>query len=249
MILDFFDKVYYINLDEDSNKKEYFEKEITKSCISKVCKKYPAIAGKHLDIRLVPEGFISESAKIDILLKQQKTYGVSLTFGSLGCALSHYFIYKECGQSQKPFLIFEDDIIIDSSFDKNLDNILKDINTQQFDILYLGYNEIPGFNKAKFSTYLSKPSGLITGMYGYVLSPIGAQKLIKYIFPLDKQIDSSISHNLDKFNVFCSSNKIVNVRIDFGSKTQQAESCNNISSYGIFNNNIIKNDNWNKLFV
>lgn len=249
MILDFFDKIYYINLDEDINKKEYFEQEITKSSISKICKKYPAVAGKNLDIRLVPDGFISESAKVDILLKQQKTYGVSLTFGSLGCALSHYFIYKECSQSKKPFLIFEDDIIIDNSFDNKLTNVLKDLNNHLFDILYLGYNEIPGFNKVKYSSFLSKPSGLITGMYAYIISPFGAQKLIKHIFPLDRQIDSSISHNLDKFTVFCSTDKVVNVRVDFGSKTQQSESCNNSSSYGIFDNHIMKNDNWNKLFI
>lgn len=250
MITNFFDKIYYINLDEDTNKKKYFETEIQKSQLSKVCSKYPAISGKYLDLRLIPDGFISDNAKQDILLQKQKIYGISLTFGSLACALSHYLIYKECSLSNKPFLIFEDDIIIDKNFDHSLSLVLNDLLQQKyFDILYLGYNEIPGFVKNPLTTNLAKPSGLITGLYGYSISPNGAKKLLNHIFPLNKQIDSSISDNMDKFVTFCSSKKIVNVRIDFGSKTQQNKSCENHINFipdPIHYDH--QKDNWYKLF-
>jgi GR25 family glycosyltransferase involved in LPS biosynthesis len=246
-ITEYFDKIYYINLDEDSIKKEYFEKEIQKSTISTHCERYAAVIGKYLDIRLIPDNIITKQAKNDILLRKQKIYGISLTYGSLACALSHYFIYNDCAESSKPYLIFEDDIILDSNFDHYLYNIILSIKDKDYDILYLGYNEIPGFHKDNISEFLAKPSGLITGMYAYIVSPQGAKKLLNTIFPLNKQIDSSISDNGNSFNKLCSAKKIANVRVDFGSKTQQADSCINANNFDT--QKIKKVDEWNKLFL
>lgn len=246
ILLNYFEKIYYINLDEDIKKKQYFEEEIKKSSINKICKRFDAVIGKYLDIRLIPDAIITEGAKKDILEKKQKIYGISLTYGSLACALSHYFIYKECANANKPYLIFEDDAILDSNFDTHLVGILNSI-PQDYDIVYLGYNEIPGFGKDKISEYISKPKGLITGLYGYILSNAGAKKLVDTIFPLNKQIDSSISDNLGKFTMYCSSSRIVGVRVDFGSKTQQKASCNNIHTHE--SNSTKTKTNWDKLFA
>lgn len=243
----FFEKIYFINLDEDTNKRIYFENEIKKSSISKKCTKYTAVIGKYLDIRLIPDSIITESAKLDVMQKKQRVYGISLTYGSLACALSHYFIYQECRKSQKPFLVFEDDIIIDHDFDLNLTNVLLQIQNKDYDIVYLGYNEIPGFVKTKVDDVISKPKGLITGLYGYIVSPKGAQKLIDSIFPLNKQIDSSISDNSELFTFYCSTKNIVRVKTDFGSKTQMNASCvNEYKHLPLVLSNI--KDNWEKLF-
>ena len=244
-ISQYFEKIYYINLDEDTNKEKYFRTEIKKSTSLNSCVRFDAIIGKYLDIRLIPGEIITDRAKQDILAKKQKSYGISLTYGSLACALSHYFIYKECSIASRPYLIFEDDAILDSDFDKDLKDALLEI-PNDYDILYLGYNEIPGFSKSPFSTYLSKPKGLITGLYGYALSNSGARKIIDTIFPLDRQIDSSISNNLDRFSVYCSTKRCVGVRTDFGSKTQQQKSCDNVHRTG--NTDDISTRSWNKLF-
>ena len=109
-----------------------------------------------------------------------------------------------------------------------------------YDILLLGYNKIPGFTRLPVNQYISKPSGLITGLYSYILTNSGAKKM-KHIFPLNKQIDSSISDNIKHFSIYCSSKPLFNVSIKFGSKTQQANSCINT---------VQKTDpNWNKLFM
>lgn len=241
----FFDKIYYINLEEDKHKKTYFEKEITKSSfLSSTCKRYDAVIGRYLDIRLVPNSIITDKAKNDIIAKKQKTYGISLTYGSLACALSHHLIYQECQNAHKPFLVLEDDIIIDENFDSDLLQIMKHaVNSgMQYDILYLGCNEIPGFHKKIIDDILSKPMGLITGTYGYILSNSGAKKLLNTIFPLYKQIDSCISDHRDKFDLLCSTKKIVHVKTDFGSKTQLDASCTNI------HNEIPEYSEWYKLF-
>ncbi len=247
-IVDCFDKICYINLDEDIIKREYFEKEIKKSVINDKCERYTAVIGKYLDIRLIPDTIITKNAKNDILLKKQKTYGVSLTYGSLACALSHYFLYNDCAQADKPYLIFEDDVILLDEFDIYLYNILTEIANTNYDILYLGYNEIPGFNKQTISKYLAKPTGLITGMYAYVVTPQGAKKILNTIFPLNKQIDSSISDNGEVFNKLCSDRRIAGVRVDFGSKTQMDTSCINTHSFDTNTVRMRKQDNWEKLF-
>jgi glycosyl transferase family 25 len=243
---DYFDKIYFINLDEDTNKRIYFEKEISKSTLAKKCKKYTAVIGKYLDIRLVPSEIITESAKQDVIQRKQKVYGISLTYGSLACALSHYFIYKECSGANKPYLIFEDDIIIDNKFDSDLSQVINHITDKDYDIVYLGYNEIGGFAKTKINDVLSEPRGLITGLYGYIVSPSGAEKLLKSVFPLNKQIDSSISDNSELFSLYCSTKNIVRVKTDFGSKTQMSASCANEYNHSGFINN--RSDGWEKLF-
>lgn len=248
ILLSYFEKACYINLDEDVKKRKYFEEEIKKTSISKICKRFDAVIGKYLDIRLIPDSIITSNAKKEILEKKQRVYGISLTYGSLACALSHYFIYQQCASAQKPYLIFEDDAILQSNFDQQLTGILNSIS-DDYDILYLGYNEIPGFGKDKISEFISKPKGLITGLYGYILSNRGAQKLLDNIFPLNKQIDSSISDNIGKFTMYCSTNKLVDVRIDFGSKTQQKASCSNIHSHSEeYEDNQAPKRTWDKLF-
>ena len=227
----YFDQIYYINLDEDKNKKVYFEQEIKKSkFLSKTCKRYEAVIGKYLDIRLIPESIVTTKAKNDIIKQKQRQYGVSLTYGSLACALSHNLIYEECKDSHRPFLVLEDDIIINERFDQDLSSVLQEVENinSPYDIIYLGCNEIPGFQKKIINNIISRPRGLITGTYGYVLSQSGSKKLLDLIFPLYKQIDSCISDNIDKFDLFCSTKKIVNVRTDFVSRTQMDTSCKNI---------------------
>jgi GR25 family glycosyltransferase involved in LPS biosynthesis len=235
-----FEKIYYINLDEDQNKKKFFIDQINKTLIGDNCFRFSAINGKNLDIDTIDNSIITDYAKKCITEKKQKVFGITLTYGSLACALSHKAIWEECSVSKKPFLIFEDDIIPIKNFNSIFTKILNVLYTIDYDLLYLGYNEIPGFNKTIINDVISKPSGLITGNYAYILSPVGAKKLLSTIFPLNKQFDSSISDNISSFNLFCSTTKLISASYYFGSKTQRSNSCINY---------IQKQDNeWMKLF-
>jgi GR25 family glycosyltransferase involved in LPS biosynthesis len=236
-----FDKIYYINLDEDSNKKLFFEKQINKTILKNRYERFTAVNGKTLDINSIDSTIITEHARKCIISKKQKVFGISLTYGSLACALSHKKIWEQCAESQKPFLIFEDDIIPISNFNLIFNKILKILPSTNYDLFYIGYNDIPGFKKTRIDDVISKPSGLITGNYGYIVTPNGAKKILSTIFPLNKQFDSSISDNISNFKILCSTTKLISASFSFGSKTQRAESCIN---------SIQKNeqDEWHKLF-
>lgn len=235
-----FKKIYVVNLAEDTNKLQFFTEQVNKTVLKNKVETFTAVNGKEIDIDTINNQVITEHARNSIISQKQKVYGVSLTYGSLGCALSHKKIWEECSTSDGNFLVLEDDIMPHSDFNNIFPLVCEKIKNISYDLCYIGYNEIPGFKKIKLDSVISKPSGLITGTYGYIVSPQGANKLLS-VFPINKQIDSSISHNLNKLQVLCSTTKLVAASAKFGSKTQRNNSCKN---------NIQKktDDDWNKLF-
>lgn len=236
----YFDKIYYINLDRDHERSQYLLKQFQNSIILPHLKKFSAIDGRSIKIEDIDNSIITQQARKDIISGKQRTYGVSLTYGSLGCALSHKKIFEECKNASKPYLIFEDDIILEKNFDDKLLQLIQRYESlPTFDIIYLGFHDIPSASKVKIDDVLSKPSGLTCGTYGYILSPTGAEKILNRIFPLNYQIDSSLSYNFKSLNVYCSTDTLVKMNKKFISNTQQKYSCQNI-----FNNQ----DDWNKLF-
>jgi GR25 family glycosyltransferase involved in LPS biosynthesis len=236
----YFDKIYYVNLDCDTKKNVFFIQQINKTIFKDKCERFVGVDGKTIDINTIDDSIITNDGRKSITSQKQKIYGVSLTYGSLGCALSHKKIWEECSQAKNPYLIFEDDIIPHKNFNNIFNKLYTILPNLSYDIFYIGYNEIPGFRKVTIDDVIAKPSGLITGTYGYIVTPSGAQKLLS-VFPLNKQIDSSISANLNKFKVYCSNTKLVSASSSFGSKTQRSDSCKN-------NIQCVAYDNWNNLF-
>lgn len=240
-LIEYFEKIYYINLDRDYQRQVYVIEQFKNSQLLPYLERFEAIDGKDINIDTIDSSIITNNARKDILANKQRIFGVSLTFGALGCALSHKIIYEQCSKSIKPYLIFEDDIIIDSNFDAQLEILLNECEQyQDIDILYLGFHNIPHAKKIIINDVISKPDGLVCGTYGYVVWPKAAQKILDIIFPLNIQIDSSLSNNRKHFNVYCSTNDIIKMTREFKSNTQQDFSCQNIYRQS--------DDNWHKLF-
>jgi GR25 family glycosyltransferase involved in LPS biosynthesis len=246
-MIDIFEKTYVVNLLSDISKKQFFIEQVKGKVVEDQYEFFEAVDGTNIDINTIDDTIITKYARESVTSKKQKIFGISLTYGALGCALSHKQIWEECQNCSKPFLVFEDDAIFHKQFNTIFPNVCKKLKDLKYDLFYIGYNEIPGFKKKTIDLVLSKPSGLITGTYGYIVSPIGAYKLLNTIFPLNKQVDSSISDNLSKLDVFCSTLKLISPNMSFGSKTQKGQSCVNY----IQNDNLdpnIKSDSWYKLF-
>jgi len=233
MICSYFDKIQYISISDNIDRQKHIQQLFNSSSIKDCLVRFDAVNGKQIDIRMISEKLITPLAKKDIQKQKQKKYGFTLTYGSLGCALSHYLIYESCANAKKPFMVFEDDIQIDSHlFDDQLYSILEDIasNNIIYDILYLGLHELKCLDKSnKISKLLYKPQGCLYGTFAMIISPLGAIKLLSHIFPLNHQIDSSISKNKDKLKIICPINHIVHHDHKFGSLTQEKESCINFN--------------------
>lgn len=125
----------------------------------------------------------------------------------VGCALSHYTLWKIIAHDTKPTLVLEDDIYLANSFDTNLKDVLRIAKREHPDIdcIYLGFHHYLNIIQNNWNTYRGQSYGLalddkapfrgdnreirisemdtdiVGGAFGYILYPRGAQKLCDYI--------------------------------------------------------------------
>ena len=123
----------------------------------------------------------------------------------IGKSLSHYNIWKELENSINDyFIIFEDDIKIDTLFN-NIINIINGVYTinSEWDIIYIGYTMFDSNSNNNLNIYKNDKNIesinidklnldiYIGGLFSYVLSKNGAKKLCNFI-----KING-IKHNID----------------------------------------------------
>ena len=114
----------------------------------------------------------------------------NMTKGEIGCALSHYGLWKRIVDDKLPYtLILEDDVILETDFINTVTSRLH--NVPEYDMLYLGRRRmnldeeeiVPGIVQATYSY----------GTHAYVLSYQGAYKLIhgnymEHLIPVDEYL-------------------------------------------------------------
>lgn len=183
-------KFYLINLDQNKERLELIDKQSKREKLDII--RFPAIFGKRLDeSRLVREGTI--------------TPGHTLHKGELGCALSHILllkkIYKTLRNDQYG-VIFEDDVIIPKDFITKLYKIVKNA-PMGWEILYLGGCNIKGTIKPP---YFIKPtynhSGTNLCAHAYVVKRDSIPKILNYLTPLYRPIDSQLRNYFKYMNVY-----------------------------------------------
>lgn len=100
-------KIFIINLKQDTQKRMHMQK---------LCKQY-ALKVEFIDAIYGKDLSKDEIVKVYDDKKAKKTLNRSLSFGEIGCALSHKYIYKKMiDENIKNAIIFEDDIQFDESF-------------------------------------------------------------------------------------------------------------------------------------
>lgn len=123
--------------------------------------------------------------------------------GVIGCALSHYNLWKELIMDKKYnyYCIFEDDIQLTNNFSPLLEKCEKVLETVNIDFLLLGYHmfkhlrntvkEIYDIYKDKIIFSPFRNDLYIGGFFGYIISKSGAKKIIEYIE------NNGIKHGID----------------------------------------------------
>lgn len=221
----YFDKIIVINLDRHNKRLSSFMKQLENSVLFSLIQRYQGVDGSKIDVRILEPQLISKQALDKVKTKKQKIFGIDLTYGSLGCALSHILILKDCCCANKPFLVFEDDITFNKDIDQSLLETICNL-PEKFDIVFLDLHNIPSLNKTiEYNDFLYIPQGLITGLFGMIISPEGARKILDKILPLYNQIDSEISKHQNHLNLYALKNPPISHSFIFGSSTQKEESC------------------------
>jgi GR25 family glycosyltransferase involved in LPS biosynthesis len=166
--------------------------------------------------------------------------------------MSHIKTWKLFLESNAEYgIIFEDDVVFEDNFKEKLDLGIKN-TPKEFDILYLGcfgcqnnvnFNTLQFVNqgildlKANFKNNIVNKPIIALATHAYVVSRIGAKKLITYIehniyTHIDINIQTLVSNKL--IDIYSLNNRIV-----YQTSTDKTQSSNVSSSHPIMINNLL----------
>ena len=104
-------------------------------------------------------------------------------------------------QDSDIFIIFEDDIIPVSYFNKKLSYIMTQLKNTKWDLIYLGGNTIIG---KKFSENIIIPDNKNGnwGFFAYMVTKKSIKKIYNLILPTNDALDNKIKSYYNKLKVF-----------------------------------------------
>lgn len=219
-------KCFVINLENRPQKKKYMQHQLTQHNLNHTI--FSAINGSQLNLDLLTDLKVLDQIGAKDYMKR------NLRRGEIGCALSHTLIWNQLLKDKsnvKYYLIFEDDAILNNNFRNKLEEILKDIENLDWDVLYLNENCYRHFGKNcdgnEFSKTTLKPTQIGYGLYGYIINRKFVQKCIENhvkfppLFPMYMPIDDYLNHTsrLGIFKCIRSKEILVGVNKQFDSDT------------------------------
>ena len=130
--------------------------------------------------------------------------------GVIGCALSHYNLWKRLvnDSQHEYYVIMEDDFVLCSNFKKQLEALKSNNEFVLRDVLFLGYHMFEKDRDYDIYNLVSESVDVkdlnkdlyIGGTFAYSINKVGAKKLLEYI---DK---NGINHGIDYLNKILDNN-------------------------------------------
>jgi GR25 family glycosyltransferase involved in LPS biosynthesis len=199
MDFNFYDiPIYYISFDKNIS----LEEDLKNASFTNV-NMFNAVRGKELNADdLLKNNLITLRSYNDLRNGRKENFGIS-SLGAIGCTLSHYNLWKKCIEDNLDYMIIlENDVLIekdklkqnDIEFIKNIIKKEKGIFVSPLTFCNIQYkNGMHEFN----------------GTHFYIVSKSACKELIKYVFPIDVQVDFYIASlktlgyiNLEGYTIF-----------------------------------------------
>lgn len=144
-------------------------------------------------------------------------YHRPLSKGELGCYSSHICVIKEFLESENDYIvIYEDDVFLANNYIENLNSVIKFLDgaiTFSGDIILLGYrNDYLSFwGKLKINNYLSlkKFCDYGWGAHGYLLTRLGAEKIVSNFANPMLPFDCVTGGYTSKYNIWKNKSLVV----------------------------------------
>jgi len=204
-------KTFVINLDKDKIRYKKFLQYYQSSDISSIpLIRYPAIIGKNENAeQLLTDDAFDEFQHF--LQNGYRTHHHQLTYGGIGCFLSHYNLAKQLlsePSDVEMYLIFEDDTSIPQNILTYIQEYIKSVPNDWDIVLFytiraIGHSENEMINKIKS----------FWGMNSYIINKKGAKKFVDDVDAnkMDGQIDSYLSRMIqqNKMNIYATKKHIV----------------------------------------
>jgi GR25 family glycosyltransferase involved in LPS biosynthesis len=185
--------LYYISF----KKNEQLEKELRDVGFTNI-NHFEAVNGKKLNLdKIIKNNIISVRTYNDLLLGRNEHSGIS-SLGAIGCSLSHYYLWRKCVNENLSYItIVEDDIKLKNLSERDIENIKNVIKKDK------------GLFISPFSDPTNDSVYTFTGTHFYIASNNACKELIKYMFPIDVQLDAYMAHlktlgyiNLEGYHIF-----------------------------------------------
>jgi GR25 family glycosyltransferase involved in LPS biosynthesis len=179
-------ELYLINLEHRKDRFEITNNLLKDYNFNDVIR-FPAVLGINISNEELIK--IVEPSAIKSILNNYRKDHHELSYGAVGCYLSHVNIWKKLEFDNLDYaIIFEDDALPNFSFFE-LKDIIKNYVPDDWDIILFGgiYN-----NNTKINDYILKIFTFYE-MHAYIINKKGALKLLPKVFPIKKQIDSLLS--------------------------------------------------------
>lgn len=193
-------KVYVINLDRSPGRWSAISGQLQRLCPTIEVERWPGVDGKTNHV-------VDYYHHVD-QDKARWIKGRSLSDGQIGCFASHYELWRHIGKSKAPAVVLEDDAVLD---DQRFQDFLSisDRLPGAVECLRLSPNET---KRARLLTHEAigpviwgKYTKGHIGLFGYWLTPSGAQKLSKYFstwsLPVDLAIGQFWLHGLECYGL------------------------------------------------
>lgn len=135
---------------------------------------------------------ISSWALYHLLQKTSRRDHVQLgTFGAIGCYLSHILLWQKMLEENLPsIVIFEDDVKLNNNFSTEFQKTILQM-PEDADVIFLGI--CVNFQSEPYNNFFNIVAGQFFGLHGYIITNNGAKKLLKYLFPIEVQLDALMS--------------------------------------------------------
>ena len=204
-------RTYVINMDKDVERYNKIASYYHNSDLSDLpLERYSAVVGKNVE----PSDWLTDDAINDfkqVLNNGYRTHHYQLTYGGIGCFLSHYNLAKQLLGEKKnvdAYIVFEDDTAIPRNL---LSHIERNISEFPEDWDYLMFYTIRA-NGEPSTNKLNKLKSF-WGLNGYIINKKGARKLVEETNTnkIDGQIDSYLSRMIQqkKMNVYATKKHLV----------------------------------------
>lgn len=176
--------IFVINLKRCVKKKEKMKLRLRGMNFSIV----EGVDGRNLNIEKIKN-------KNNMILKEWKDpwSGRNITWGEVGCTLSHCSIYEKClNEKIEKAVILEDDVLLKDNFKVKLEETIKEIEKyNNWDLCYLGRKSMDN-NDVSVNDLITK-AGYSYWTCGYIINKNGMEKMLnsnilKNIIPIDEII-------------------------------------------------------------
>lgn len=223
-------RIYVINLDRKPERWRKMRTELSRfrglhnERLTAITRRFSAIDArymksdpdsKNLDITFTLAEQLAVHAnpllKIDDTTRNIK---ITMTRQEQAVALSHIEVWKLIAKGDVPSaLILEDDVILAPGFTGRLASVWSALTDSNFDLLYLAYRDVGSSKPQVTKRPVKRDTPGIWEASGYVLTKVGAQKLIDAL-PIRGPVDLWLNMRFNEMEVYTSPRQLIEQRVD-----------------------------------